>query len=174
MSFFANLFHFHQNEDKADLTLYAPVSGSLLPLTEVPDVVISEKVMGDGVSVIPVGETIYAPCDGTLARLLTTNSAFSIRTEQGLEVYVSCGIGSLELAGRGFTACAKIGDTIKKGEPILQINMAAIADKLKSTVVSMIVINSSGDIEKLTSASGSCVASNTPCVWVNLKPTPKA
>ena len=169
MSFLSNLFHFHQSEDSADLTLYAPASGTLLPLSEVPDIVISEKIIGDGVAIMPESETIYAPCDGVIARLLSSKSAFSIRTALGLEVYVSFGIGSIELAGKGFSSEVKIGDTVKKGDPILQVNSAAIANKLKSTVISMIVVRSSGDIEKLTSASGSCVAANTPCVWVNLK-----
>lgn len=169
MSFLSNLFHFHQSEDSADLTLYAPASGTLLPLSEVPDIVISEKIIGDGVALIPEGETVYAPCDGVIARLLSSKSAFSIRTDLGLEIYVSFGIGSIELAGNGFSAEVKIGDTVKKGDPILQVNSAAIVNKLKSTAISMIVVRSSGDIDRLTSASGSCIASTTPCVWVNLK-----
>ena len=74
---------------KADVTLCAPVTGTLLPLEEVPDIVISEKVMGEGVAVVPESETIVAPCDGVISRLLPTNNAFAVRMPDGLEIYVT-------------------------------------------------------------------------------------
>ena len=76
---------------KADVSLFAPVTGTLLPLEEVPDIVISEKVMGEGVAVVPNSETIVAPCDGVISRLLPTKNAFAVRMESGLEVYVTFG-----------------------------------------------------------------------------------
>ena len=83
----------------ADVTLYAPVTGTLLPLEEVPDIVISEKVMGEGVAVVPDSESIVAPCDGVISRLLPTKNAFSVRMDNGLEIYVSFGVESMELRG---------------------------------------------------------------------------
>ena len=69
-----------------------------------PDIVISEKNYRRRRRIMPESETIYAPCDGVIARLLSSKSAFSIRTALGLEVYVSFGIGSIELAGKGFSS----------------------------------------------------------------------
>lgn len=153
----------------ADVTLCAPVTGTLLPLEEVPDIVISEKVMGDGVAIVPEGELITAPCDGVITRLLPTKNAFAVRHESGLEIYVSFGLESMEVLGEGFTAKAAIGDEVKCGDTILQVDSSFLSSKLKSLLTSMIVIKSSGKIDKVTAASGKCQAGTSPVVWISLK-----
>lgn len=169
MSILSYLFHSSPQEEDADLILYAPVSGVMIPLTEVPDVVISEKVVGDGLAFMPETDNIVAPCDGTISRLLATSNAFAIRTVQNLEIYVSFGIDAVDLQGEGMQSLVKVGDQVKKGDPILNIALNQIEDKIKSTITSMIVVKSSGKIEKITTASGKAKASNTPCVWVTLQ-----
>ena len=81
---------------EADLELYTPISGNLISLEEVPDLVISERLIGDGVAVVPCkgADTIVSPCSGTISRLIASNNAFAVRTEQGVEVYVTFGIGT--------------------------------------------------------------------------------
>lgn len=154
---------------QADVTLYAPVNGTLLPLEEVPDIVISEKVMGDGVAFVPESETIMAPCDGIISRLLPTKNAFAIRMSSGLEVYVTFGVESMELKGEGFTTKVSIGDEVKKGDPIIITEPRMLQSRLKSTITSMIVIKSSLDIERVTSASGKAMAGASPVLWITLK-----
>lgn len=169
MSFLAHLFRSTPAAEDVDLVLYAPLSGTLLPLTEVPDVVISERVVGDGVAVVPDSDTILAPCDGTVARLMATHTAFSLRTIHNLEIYVTFGLGAIDLQGVGFAARVQPGQKVKKGDPIIQVDTSVVGDKLKSSVTSMIVVRSSGQIEKITAGSGKASAGVTPCVWVSLQ-----
>lgn len=152
----------------ADVTLYAPVTGTLLPLEEVPDIVISEKVMGEGVAVVPDSESIVAPCDGVISRLLPTKNAFAVRMDNGLEIYVSFGVESMELRGEGFATKVALGDQVKRGDPVLQTDTRLIASRIKSPITSMIVIKSSGKIAKVTNASGKCNAGLSPVVWISL------
>ena len=152
----------------ADVTLYAPVTGTLLPLEEVPDIVISEKVMGDGVAVVPESESIVAPCDGVISRLLPTKNAFAVRMADGLEVYVTFGVEAMELKGEGFTTKVNLGDEVKKGDPIIITEPRLLSSKLKSTITSMIVIKSTGDIDKIFAATGTCHAGVTPVLWITL------
>ena len=154
---------------KADVTLCAPVTGTLLPLEEVPDIVISEKVMGEGVAVVPESETIVAPCDGVISRLLPTNNAFAVRMPDGLEIYVTFGVESMELKGSGFTCKVSLGDEVKKGDPIIVTEPRFLSDHLKSTITSMIVIKSSAKIAKVTAASGKCHAGVSPVLWISLQ-----
>lgn len=154
---------------KADVSLFAPVTGTLLPLEEVPDIVISEKVMGEGVAVVPNSETIVAPCDGVISRLLPTKNAFAVRMESGLEVYVTFGVESMELKGEGFTAKVNLGDAVKKGDPIIITDPRLLSKRLKSTITSMIVIKSSINLECVTNATGNCLAGITPVLWISLK-----
>lgn len=173
MGLFSNLFKLGSSSNaetniKADVTLYAPVTGTLLPLEEVPDIVISEKVMGEGVAIAPDGELIVAPCDGVITRLLPTKNAFAVRHSSGLEIYVSFGLEAMEVLGEGFTAKVAMGDTVKCGDTILQVDTRFLSSKLKSLLTSMIVIKSSGSIDKVTAASGKCQAGTSPVVWISL------
>lgn len=154
---------------KADVTLYSPVTGTLLPLDEVPDIVISEKVMGEGVAVIPESEVIVAPCDGIITRLLPTKNAFSVRHRSGLEIYVSFGLEAMEVLGEGFTTKVNIGDEVHNGDAVLQVDSSFLKTKLKSLLTSMIVIKSSATIEKVTAASGKAQAGVSPVVWISLR-----
>lgn len=168
MSFLSNLFHTN-NVEPDDIELIAPVSGILLPITEVPDIVISEKVVGDGVGICPTSGDILSPCDGVITRIIATNSAFAIRSNEGPEIYVTFGVGSIDLSGQGFSCDKIVGQIVKKGETILKVDLNEVEGHVKSTVLSMIVVASSAPIEKVTSATGKCQAGVTPCVWVGLK-----
>lgn len=152
---------------KADITLFAPVTGTLLPLEEVPDIVISEKVIGDGVAIIPESESILAPCSGVITRLLPTKNAFAIKTPENIEIYVTFGVESMEMQGEGFTTKLNIGDEVKCGDPILQIDLRILSSKLKSIVTSMIVIKSNL-VEKVVAATGKAQAGSTPILWLTL------
>lgn len=176
MGFFSNLFKSSsskpesvvQKDIKADLTLSAPVTGTLLPLEEVPDIVISEKVMGDGVAVVPESDSIVSPCDGVISRLLPTKNAFAVRTKEGIEIYVSFGIEAMEMLGEGFNYKVSLGDEVKKGDLILQADLRFLSSKLKSVITSIIVIKSSGDIAKVIAATGKCQVATTPILWISL------
>ncbi len=173
MSFFSKLFKNSPAAIKpesidADLILRAPVNGTILPLKEVPNVVISEKLIGDGIAFIPDNNQILAPCDGIITRLISSNNGFAIRSVNGIEIYITCGLGSRRYVGEGFTAHKKVGDEVKAGELVLSFDMATVSKTLSSNVVSVIVIKSSASIAKVTAASGQATAGQTQCVWVEL------
>ncbi len=154
--------------EDADLELIAPVSGSLLPLSDVPDLVISECIVGDGVAIIPENQEILAPCDGIISRLLSSQNAFAIRSNCGVEIYVTCGVGTRRFSGEGFEAQIKNGDKVKKGDVIIKFDMSKASSNLKSTITSIIVVKSSADIAKVAAASGKVIAGESPCAWVAL------
>ncbi len=172
MSFLSKLFSFssgsNQSNEEADLELTAPVSGTLIALDDVPDPVICERIAGDGCALIPDNDCMVAPCDGIISRLLTSNSAFVVKTECGAEIYVKFGVGTDFFSGIGFTSLKKVGDKVKAGDEIIKIDMQKIADKIKTTVVSMIAINSTASIDRVTCAGGNAVAGETACMWVFL------
>lgn len=173
MGLFSNLFKLNstaapvEENIKADITLFAPVTGTLLPLEEVPDIVISEKVIGDGVAIVPESESIIAPCDGVITRLLPTKNAFAIKTHENIEIYVTFGVESMEMQGEGFTTKVNIGDEVKCGDQILQIDSRVLRSRLKSTITSMIVIKSNL-VDKVIAATGKAQAGTTPILWLTL------
>lgn len=163
-------------KDEADLELFAPISGNLISLEEVPDLVISEKLIGDGVAVVPDtdADTIVAPCSGTISRIIASNNAFAVRTAKGVEVYVTFGIGTSSFTGAGMAAVAKLGQQVSVGDPVLKVNPDEVSDDLESTVTSLIVVRSSAAIAKVISSSGKVQSGKDPCSWVILQDDVKA
>ncbi|HDL1706081.1 TPA: PTS glucose transporter subunit IIA, partial [Mannheimia haemolytica] len=124
---------------------------------DVPDVVFSEKIVGDGVAIRPSGDTIVAPVNGTIGKIFETNHAFSIESEEGVELFVHFGIDTVELKGEGFTRLAQEGQTVKVGEPIIKFDLALLEGKAKS-VLTPIVISNMDEISNLSKLNGQVVA----------------
>lgn len=106
--------------------ILAPLSGSLRPLSAVPDPVFSAGMMGPGIAIEPDGDVAVAPADGVLAVLHSAGHAFGIQTPEGLEVLVHIGLDTVNLKGRGFSTVRTRGDHVAAGEPIVRFDRAAI------------------------------------------------
>ena len=129
-------------------------------IEDVPDVVFSEKIVGDGVAIRPTGDTIVAPVNGTIGKIFETNHAFSIESEDGVELFVHFGIDTVELKGEGFTRIAEEGQNVKVGEPIIKFDLVTLEAKAKS-VLTPVVISNMDEIANLEKRSGSVVAGET-------------
>ncbi|MGP7733902.1 PTS glucose transporter subunit IIA [Oceanimonas smirnovii] len=135
------------------IEVFAPLSGEIVPLEEVPDVVFAEKIVGDGLAIKPSGNKMVAPCDGTIGKIFETNHAFSIESESGLELFVHFGIDTVELKGEGFTRVAQEGQQVKKGDTILEFDLALLEQKAKSTLTPVIISNMD-EVKNLEKKSG--------------------
>lgn len=108
---------------KKTLNFVAPITGKTIPLEEVNDPAFAKKMIGDGVAIIPSGSTVVAPCDGTLSLIMETKHAFAITLENGVEMLVHVGLDTVSLNGKGFNVLAEIGQPIKKGTPVLELDI---------------------------------------------------
>lgn len=156
MSFLSKLFGSKQKESK-EIQIFSPLSGEIVNIEDVPDVVFSEKIVGDGVAIRPSGDTIVSPVNGTIGKIFETNHAFSIESEDGVELFVHFGIDTVELKGEGFTRIAEEGQTVKVGDPIIKFDLALLEEKAKS-VLTPVVISNMDEISNLEKKSGSVVA----------------
>lgn len=156
MSFLSKLFGSKQKESK-EIQIFSPLSGEIVNIEDVPDVVFSEKIVGDGVAIRPSGDTIVSPVNGTIGKIFETNHAFSIESEDGVELFVHFGIDTVELKGEGFTRIAEEGQTVKAGDPIIKFDLALLEEKAKS-VLTPVVISNMDEISNLEKKSGSVIA----------------
>lgn len=99
MGLFDKLFGSKQKESQ-EIKIYSPLTGEIVNIEDVPDVVFSEKIVGDGVAIRPAGDTIVAPVNGTIGKIFETNHAFSIESEEGVELFVHFGIDTVELKAK--------------------------------------------------------------------------
>jgi PTS system glucose-specific IIA component len=97
--------------------VFAPVEGRALPLSEVPDPVFSQGMVGYGAAVDPPHQVIYAvaPVSGKILKLLP--HAYVIMTPDNVGVLVHLGLDTVQLNGEGFTAHVAQGDTVEAGQP---------------------------------------------------------
>ncbi|MBE6850700.1 MAG: PTS IIBC subunit [Ruminococcus sp.] len=116
-------------ENKQIIRIASPLNGSAVPLEQVPDPVFAEKVLGDGCAVIPTDGNIYSPVDGEITSVAETAHAFGFASDDGVEVLVHFGLETVTLKGRGFTSHVKVGDRVKTGDLIAQVDMELLQAK---------------------------------------------
>lgn len=114
---------------KKEVDIFAPVTGQLVDLEQVPDEVFSEKMMGDGLAVRPDGGLFVAPADGELTMLFRTGHAYGMKIGRDVEILVHIGIDTVELNGEGFQLLAEQGQRVKAGDPIVQVDLDLVRGK---------------------------------------------
>lgn len=87
---------FFKNKSKGKV-ICSPCNGRVVPITEVPDPTFSEKILGDGVAVIPSEGRFYAPADGEVTAVFDTLHAFTMTTTQGVELLLHIGLDTVTL-----------------------------------------------------------------------------
>lgn len=119
----------------------SPTSGTLIPITEVNDDVFSQKLIGDGFSILPTENSIYAPTTGTVESIFPTKHAMAIKTPEGLSIMLHMGIDTVELKGLPFNILVKPGDTINAGEKIADMSIETIEKNKKDPSIIVLVTN---------------------------------
>lgn len=132
----------HPADAAAPHTLYTPLSGTVIPLEEVPDETFSAGILGQGLAIRPDQSTVYAPFDGTVIQTVDSKHAVGLRSADGMEVLIHVGIDTVDMNGQGFTLYCKEGDAVKRGQRLLAFDPAAIQAAGHPTVTVVIVTNS--------------------------------
>ena len=152
MSFFSKITSvFHNTEDtetpapaifatRGD-TMYAPISGMLVSQKEIDDEVISQGLIGEGYGILPVGNVVYAPVNGRVDVVTVTNHAIGILADNGAQILVHVGLGTVNMDGKGFTRYVEAGDIVAAGQPILSFDDEAIKAAGCDDVVTCVVSN---------------------------------
>jgi glucose-specific phosphotransferase system IIA component len=121
--------------------LLSPVSGNVVSITETPDKVFSDKVLGDGVTVIPDKNEVVSPVDGTVVQIARTLHAICIEADNHAEILLHLGIDTVELNGEGFTCCVKKGEHVSAGQKLMDMDIDFIKNRGYSTVSPCIITN---------------------------------
>lgn len=111
----------------------APVSGELIPITDVCDPVFSGKMMGDGFAIIPDSSEIVSPVDGKVVSVFPTQHAIGIVTKEGLELIIHVGIDTVDLKGKGFQVLVHEGDEIYRGQKLFIVDLDYLKSQGKNT-----------------------------------------
>ena len=124
------------------MALRAFVSGKVIPMEKVTDEMFSQKMMGDGIAILPQTETVMAPADAEITMIMEGSAhAVGLRLKSGIEVLIHIGIDTVKMEGRGFKVLVKKGDTVKAGQPLIDFDKKLIEKEGYSSVVIMAITN---------------------------------
>lgn len=123
-------------------TVDSPLTGQIIPLSEVNDPVFSSEAMGKGCAVIPLEGKVFAPFDGTIVGLLDSHHAVGMESENGIEILIHVGMDTVKLGGKHFTCHIEDGQQVKKGQLLLEFDMDAIKAEGYEIVTPVIITNS--------------------------------
>ena len=120
----------------------APMSGKVIPLSEVNDSVFSSEMMGKGVAILPDKGVVQAPFSGKVVTVTPTKHAIGLVSDDGIELLIHVGIDTVSLNGQFFDVLVKEGDEIKTGDHLLSFDIESIQSNHLDVVTPIIVTNS--------------------------------
>ena len=123
------------------MNVYSVVQGLAKNLDNVSDPVFSKRMLGDGVAVEPSNSRIFSPVDGKIIMIFETKHALGIRAEDGAELLLHIGIDTVELNGKPFKERVKIGDSVSRGDLLLEVDFPMIKKSGYDTTVMLIATN---------------------------------
>lgn len=148
-----------------EISITSPVEGKVIPLTEVKDPTFSQEILGKGAAIIPEKGVVYAPFDGKVDAVFETGHALGLVSEGGVELLVHVGIDTVNLKGKYFTPKKKSGDTMKKGDILLEFDI----DKIKADgydVTTPIIISNTEQFAKVKACEDKVVTKESKLLSV--------
>lgn len=130
----------------------APVKGEAVESSAINDPTFGEEMLGKGMAIKPAEGKVYAPFDGTVAMVFDTKHAVSLVSDKGAEVLIHVGLDTVMLKGEHYTAHVESGAVVKKGDLLLEFDMAAIAEAGYDTITPVVICNTDDykDVVRLT------------------------
>lgn len=139
----------------------APMAGRCVPIQEVPDPTFAEGILGQGVAIQPTDGKVYAPADGEITTLFPTGHAVAMTADSGAELLIHIGLDTVKLKGSAFTIHGKEESKVKKGDLLIEADLAAIQAAGLNTITPVVVCNPD-DFSKLTCNTGKDVVPGDP------------
>ncbi|MFD3257110.1 PTS system trehalose-specific EIIBC component [Paenibacillus lentus] len=158
------------DSEKLTVEIAAPLSGQIVPLSEVPDPAFAEKQMGQGIAIMPSEGKVYAPFDGTVAHLIKSKHALILTDTNGIQVLIHVGINTVSLKGEGFTAYVETGSSITKGQLLLEFDQERIKQAGLPIITPIIVPDGQEGIQVIKEYDGDAIQNQNLVLRVSLAP----
>lgn len=127
---------------RKETRLYAPLSGTAIPLEKVNDEAFSQGILGQGIAIIPSEGKLYAPADGVVENIFDTKHAIGILTDDGLDILIHVGLDTVKLKGKYYRLHVQKGDHVKKGALLGEFDISGIRESGFDITTPIVICNS--------------------------------
>lgn len=121
-----------EKEPVKTIVISSPVTGTAAELSTAPDEAFAGKMMGDGAVVCPQDPIVRAPEDGEICFVFDTGHAIGFLTDTGISLLIHIGIDTVKLGGKGFEVFVASGQKVKKGEPMMRLDLEYLKENAPS------------------------------------------
>ena len=117
-----------QEKNVREEIICMPIQGEAIHLKETEDEVFSDGMLGEGFAVRPVDGKVYAPVDGTISAVFATKHAIGMTSENGAELLIHVGLGTVKLKGKPFLVKVEAGMKVRTGDLLMEFDLSAIKE----------------------------------------------
>lgn len=126
--------------------IVSPVNGSFKSNDQIKDQTFAKEILGQTVGIEPKDGKIYAPISGKVVMLAPTKHAIGIKDDKtDIEVLLHLGIDTVEMKGKPFKAVVNVGDTVFKGQFLLEMNIESIKQANYDPIVLLVITKNTGE-----------------------------
>ena len=150
------------------MKILAPLDGVIFPITDVPDPVFGQKMLGDGVAVDPTNTVLTAPFSAEITQLHDSHHALTLRHANGMEMLIHIGLDTVMLKGEGFKPLVKEGDKVTAGQKLIEFDADFIAQNAIS-LLTMMVVTSQHEQLQITPEAGTVKAAESTVLNISFK-----
>lgn len=127
---------------KKAIEIHSPLTGTVLPLDEVPHALFTERMFGEGIAIKPSGYQVLAPFAGTMLHFPELANQLRIKAKNGLQLQIQLGIDSHLMMGEGFKRVVKQGESFEQGQLIAEFSLVKMKKQLPSILCPITLLNS--------------------------------
>lgn len=123
------------------MNFVAPMTGTIVPITKVPDAVFAQGLMGDGFAMEPSEGEVVSPVAGRVLNVFPSRHGVVLVSGEGHEILIHVGMETASLKGEGFTSHVKEGDVVSAGQLLLTVDVLTVRPKITSLITPVVFTN---------------------------------
>lgn len=139
-------------------TIAAPLTGTVVALSDVQDPVFSSLALGKGIAIEPTNGEVVSPVNGTVTTIFPTGHAIGLTSENGAEILIHVGMDTVQLNGKGFTQHVSAGEKVVAGQKLVSVDLETVKAEGYLTVTPIVVTNTADFEDVLTTQEGQITA----------------
>ncbi|WP_337032070.1 PTS system trehalose-specific EIIBC component [Paenibacillus illinoisensis] len=151
------------------LEVMAPLTGTAVPLDQVPDPAFAEKQMGEGVAIEPSGNRVVAPFDAQVAHVIKSKHAVILEHASGLQILIHVGINTVSLKGEGFNMHVEAGEHVRAGQTLLEFDRNVIEAAGHPLITPIIIPDGQDMVDRVEVTTGDVSSNRNGILTVHLK-----